>query len=84
MNLRFGILTASDRCSRGERPDLSGPALVEAVTSHGWTVACTAIQPDDRELLSATLTAWAASVASAGTITVKLGREQARAISSIE
>jgi molybdenum cofactor synthesis domain-containing protein len=59
MNLRFGILTASDRCSRGERPDLSGPALVEAVTSHGWTVTCTAIQPDDRDLLSTTLAAWA-------------------------
>ncbi len=29
MNLRFGILTSSDRSSRGERPDLSGPALAE-------------------------------------------------------
>ena len=30
--LRVGILTVSDRSARGERPDLSGPALVQAVT----------------------------------------------------
>ena len=35
MNLRFGILTSSDRSSRGERPDLSGPALGELVISSG-------------------------------------------------
>jgi molybdopterin adenylyltransferase len=59
MILRFGILTSSDRSSRGERPDLSGPALAELVTANGWTVACTAIVPDDLDVLRETLSTWA-------------------------
>jgi molybdenum cofactor synthesis domain-containing protein len=58
MTLRFGILTASDRSARGERPDLSGPALAEAVTSQGWEVVCQAVVPDDLTVLSETLVAW--------------------------
>jgi molybdopterin adenylyltransferase len=59
MNLRFGILTSSDRSSRGERPDLSGPALAELVTASGWTVTHTAIVPDDLDVLRETLSTWA-------------------------
>ena len=59
MNLRFGILTVSDRSARGERPDLSGPALVELVTAAGWTVDRTAILADDLAALQETLIAWA-------------------------
>jgi molybdenum cofactor synthesis domain-containing protein len=58
--LRFGILTASDRSARGERADLSGPALAEAVTAQGWEVACRAVVPDDLETLRATLLDWCA------------------------
>ena len=58
MNLRFGILTASDRSARGERPDLSGPALAEAVTSQGWEVVCQAVVSDDLTVLNETLVAW--------------------------
>ena len=61
MTLRFGILTSSDRSSRGERPDLSGPALAELVTSQGWTVSHTAIVPDDLDALRETLSTWADS-----------------------
>ena len=59
MSLRFGILTVSDRSSRGERSDLSGPTLEELVTSQGWSVARTAIVPDDMEVLRETLSTWA-------------------------
>jgi len=59
MTLRFGILTSSDRCSRGERPDLSGPALADLVIAQGWTVAHTAIVPDDLGELRETLSRWA-------------------------
>ena len=59
MTLRFGILTVSDRSARGERPDLSGPALVERVTAQGWSVVRTAVLPDDLPGLRETLTAWA-------------------------
>ena len=61
MTLRIGILTSSDRSSRGERPDLSGPALAELVTAQGWTVIHTAIVPDDLEALRNTLSTWADS-----------------------
>jgi len=61
MTLRFGILTSSDRSSRGERPDLSGPVLRDLITSQGWTVAHTAIVPDDVNALSETLSTWADS-----------------------
>jgi len=61
MTLRIGILTSSDRSSRGERPDLSGPALAELVTAQGWTVTQTAILPDELELLRKTLSTWADS-----------------------
>ena len=59
MSLRFGILTISDRSARGERPDLSGPALVELVTAQGWTVIRTATLSDDLAALRETLSAWA-------------------------
>ena len=59
MTLRFGILTASDRSARDERPDVSGPALAEAVTSRGWEVVCWEIVPDDLTVLRETLLDWA-------------------------
>jgi molybdopterin adenylyltransferase len=60
-NLRFGILTASDRSSRGERPDLSGPALVELIKSAGWKVVRTAVLPDDRDMIQEALASWSDS-----------------------
>jgi molybdenum cofactor synthesis domain-containing protein len=61
MTLRIGILTCSDRCSRGERPDLSGPALADLVRAQAWQVVQTAIVPDDLEILRDTLSSWADS-----------------------
>lgn len=59
MALRFGILTASDRSARGERPDTSGPELAEVIAAQGWEVICQAILPDDLTALCQTLSAWA-------------------------
>lgn len=61
MPIRFGILTASDRSARGERPDVSGPALAELVQASGGVVAQSAILPDDRSALSARMREWADS-----------------------
>ncbi|GAB4502110.1 MAG: molybdopterin adenylyltransferase [Anaerolineales bacterium] len=58
MTLRCGILTLSDRSARGERPDLSGPALAEAVKARGWQVIQTNILPDDLDLIRAELSVW--------------------------
>ncbi len=59
--IRIGILTVSDRSSRGERLDESGPALVNVVTQQGWHVIRTEILPDEIEQLIKTLTEWADS-----------------------
>jgi len=61
MNLRVAILTASDRSARGERPDLSGPALAEIVRATGWTVIDQRILPDDINILSGQMKNWADS-----------------------
>ena len=52
MELRFGILTASDRSARGERLDVSGPALAELVQAQGGKVVRQAILPDERQKLA--------------------------------
>jgi molybdopterin adenylyltransferase len=58
-NLRFAILTVSDRSFRGERPDLSGPALEELVSSRGWQVLQKEILPDEQSPISEWLMKWA-------------------------
>lgn len=61
MNIRIGILTISDRSSRGERPDGSGPALVELVQEKNWKVVNREIIPDDIEVIKRLLSRWADS-----------------------
>ena len=56
---RVGILTISDRSARGERPDVSGPALQACVIERlKWAVVVYQIVPDDRAILRETLSAW--------------------------
>jgi len=61
MTLRFGILTASDRSSRGVRDDASGPALVRQVQEQGWYVDRQALLPDDQAAIRDLLVSWADS-----------------------
>lgn len=58
MTLRFSILTVSDRSSRGERADTSGPALAEQVESQGWRVVKQEIVPDDLETIKDIFQNW--------------------------
>ena len=44
-----GIITVSDRASRGEYDDLGGPALRTAVSALGWTVEAEVLVPDEVE-----------------------------------
>ena len=66
--MRVGILTVSDRSFRGDREDLGGPALAQAVRD-GWPavalegqagveVAETAVVPDERDQITAKLIEW--------------------------
>jgi len=61
MSLRFAILTISDRSAAGDREDLSGPALADAVESAGWDVSDTGIVPDEVQHISDQLIKWADS-----------------------
>lgn len=47
--LRAGIITASDRASRGEREDLSGPAVSELIKKEGYEVVSQRVLSDDEE-----------------------------------
>jgi molybdopterin adenylyltransferase len=61
VEIRFGVLTVSDRSSRGERPDTSGPALEKLIQSKGWKVGIQDIIPDDAETIKKYLVSWADS-----------------------
>ena len=49
MQIHVGIITISDRASKGLYDDLSGPALKAAAESYGWSVLTQALVPDDRQ-----------------------------------
>jgi len=59
MPFTVGILTVSDSSARGEREDTSGPAIRAAVTRIGGEVQISAIVPDERDRIAATLMQWA-------------------------
>jgi molybdopterin adenylyltransferase len=61
MTIRFGILTLSDRSSRGERADSSGPALSSLIQAEGWAVVKQSLLPDDETSIRETLSNWADS-----------------------
>lgn len=59
--MKAGILTLSDKGARGERIDLSGPALTDWLGRNGVETAVYEMIPDDMELISAKLAEWADS-----------------------
>ena len=61
MSIQIAILTVSDRSFRGEREDLSGPALQAEVTGLGWQVWRADIVPDEVYRIAGTLAVWADS-----------------------
>jgi molybdopterin adenylyltransferase len=59
MTFTVGILTVSDRCSRGEEQDRSGPFIAEWVSEHwGARVAQQEIVPDERSQIGEKLASW--------------------------
>jgi molybdopterin adenylyltransferase len=59
--VKAGILTLSDKGARGERTDLSGPALTEWLLSRGVETAAYEMIPDEMTLISDKLVEWADS-----------------------
>lgn len=58
MMLRVGVITASDKGSKGEREDLSGAVLKELVKEIEGEVVRYTILPDDQELLAQQMKEW--------------------------
>ena len=54
-SIRAVVVTVSDACSRGERRDESGEALVHLLSEMGAEIVCATILSDDIEPLSETL-----------------------------
>src|SRR2546425_2000495 len=60
MSIPTGIITVSDRASRGEYDDLGGPALREAAEKNGWLVLAECVVPDEVEKIQAAIKSFAA------------------------
>jgi molybdopterin adenylyltransferase len=48
MQVQVGIITISDRASKGLYDDLGGPALKTAAQGYGWTVQADSLVPDEK------------------------------------
>ncbi|MBE0696872.1 MAG: MogA/MoaB family molybdenum cofactor biosynthesis protein [Anaerolineaceae bacterium] len=56
--IRAAVLTVSDRSSRGERADESGPALAGEIEKNAWQLVEKKIVPDERLEIEKTLIEW--------------------------
>ena len=48
MQIHVGIITVSDRASKGLYDDLGGPTLKKAAESYGWKVLAETLVPDEK------------------------------------
>ena len=55
---RCGVLTLSDKGSRGEREDTSGPQLQKMLRAAGYEISAYLIIPDQQDLIEQTLVQW--------------------------
>ena len=52
------VLTISDSCARGERTDLSGPAVVEALRKRKFSIVGTEIVSDEQSAIQKAILYW--------------------------
>lgn len=57
-NIKSGVLTISDKGSKGERKDESGEIIVRMLEEQGFSVLKKKIVPDDREQITDMLVTW--------------------------
>lgn len=55
MKYTAAVITVSDKCSRGEREDTSGPAVRRMLEEAGFEVCYTGLVPDESEQIQAEL-----------------------------
>ena len=51
MQIQVGLITISDRASRGLYVDLGGPALKQAAEGYGWRVLHDSLVPDEKRAI---------------------------------
>ena len=56
--LTAAVLTVSDSCARGDRVDLSGPAVSELLRKKNFSLIGTEIVPDDQAAIQTALAYW--------------------------
>ncbi|HTA23771.1 MAG TPA: MogA/MoaB family molybdenum cofactor biosynthesis protein [Terriglobales bacterium] len=56
------VITVSDSCARGERTDLSGPAVSDVLKKHNFVIAGTETVPDEQAVIQQALLAWVSRV----------------------
>lgn len=56
--IRVGIITASDKGSKGEREDISGAVIRELVEKQGFVVTEYILLPDEQKKLEETMMEW--------------------------
>jgi len=54
------VVTVSDSCARGDRVDLSGPAVAEALRKHNFSIVGTEIVADEQAEIEKAILYWAA------------------------
>jgi molybdopterin adenylyltransferase len=55
--IRAAVVTVSDTCFRGEKKDVSGPAVVEMLSANGFEVDGPRVVPDEQNLIEEALIA---------------------------
>ena len=56
--LSAAVITVSDSCARGERTDLSGPAVAGVLKKHNFTIAGSATVPDEQAAIQQAVLSW--------------------------
>lgn len=54
-NRNAAVITVSDRCSRHERIDTTGPAVEAWLQEHGWSICARVLVPDEQAEIEAVL-----------------------------
>lgn len=57
--VKVGVITVSDKGSKGEREDRGGPLIGEIVSAWGWEAEVTALVPDEQRLIEQKLVEFA-------------------------
>jgi len=58
-NLTAAVITVSDSCARGEREDLSGPAVSQVLQAQTFSILGSEIVPDEQAAIQKAIANWA-------------------------